>query len=283
MKFSAILRRPASALMALLMLAAMLFPALAGAEASVPLSWSEYKAAGGIGDEENYETVAGAIEQVVNQAVALYEAGDKETARQYASAANSNYYKPSGFDSKVRTQMSGSDASHAQSLFTNLRKAIKNDLGNEAVRAAAELDALSRKGRKGPGPVFQIPAKGVVQRESTKFLPPAAALVRRASEFIKSRACEGIVPGDVYRHLRVSRSLAELRFAELRGETIRAAIERERLDRVKKLLKTTTRPLSRIAKEAGFKSATHLSHLFKKRTNLSPSAWRKGRGNSTVS
>ena len=32
------------------------------------------------------------------------------------------------------------------------------------------------------------------------------------------------------------------------SETIRAAIERERLDRVKKLLKTTTRPLSRIAK-----------------------------------
>ena len=154
---------------------------------------------------------------------------------------------------------------------------VQSDGESVGLRAAAELDALSRKGRTGPGPVFQIPAKGVVQRESTKFLPPAAALVRRASEFIKSRACEGIVPGDVYRHLRVSRSLAELRFAELRGETIRAAIERERLDRVKKLLKTTDRTLSRIAKEAGFKSATHLSHLFKKRTDLSPSAWRKGR------
>ena len=160
---------------------------------------------------------------------------------------------------------------------------VQSDGESVGLRAAAELDALSRKGRKGPGPVFQIPAKGVVQRESTKFLPPAAALVRRGAEFIRAHASEGIVPGDVYRHLRVSRSLAELRFAELRGETIRAAIERERLDRVKRLLKTTNRPLARIAQEAGFKSANHLSHLFKKRTGLSPSAWRKGKGNSTVS
>ena len=131
------LRRALCAAMALLLLCAAALPAFAEADA-VPLTWAEWKEARGTGDEENYETVAGAIEEVVNQAVALYEAGDRDGAYEYARAANSSYYKSSGFDAKVRTQMSGSDASHAASLFSALRKSIKNDLGAEAVRAAAD-------------------------------------------------------------------------------------------------------------------------------------------------
>ena len=132
-------------MLALLLLSSLALPALAES-AEVPMTWTEWKAARGAADEENYETVASAIEEVVNQAVALYEAGDKETAYKYAQAANSNFYKAAGFDSKVRTQMSGSDASHASSLFSALRKSIKNDLGAEAVKAAAdELIAAIRE------------------------------------------------------------------------------------------------------------------------------------------
>ena len=68
-----------------------------------------------------------------------------------------------------------------------------------------------------------------------------------------------------------------MRFGELRGETIRAALEKERLNRVKHLLRATTRSIAGIARETGFSSAARLSHLFRQRTGLSPLRWRKQR------
>ena len=142
-------------------------------------------------------------------------------------------------------------------------------------QAAVELDDLMAGRRGGEPRQIRMSARKVVARESTAYIPPATALVRKALAFIGEHATEGIAPGDVVRHLGVSRRLAELRFAELEGRTIRSSIEDVRLDRVKHLLKTTSRPLILITEETGFKSAAHLSRLFKARTSLSPLAWRK--------
>ena len=114
-------------------------------------------------------------------------------------------------------------------------------------------------------------------RESTAPLPPATSLVESAMAYIHAHFAEGVTPRDVARSLGVSRRLAELRFKELRGKTIRAAIEHERLDRVKRLLRTTSLPIGRIAEETGFKSVVRLSHLFHQRTGDSPLQWRKKR------
>jgi transcriptional regulator GlxA family with amidase domain len=101
--------------------------------------------------------------------------------------------------------------------------------------------------------------------------------VESAVDYIRAHVAEGVTPSDVVRHLGVSRRLAELRFGELRGETIRAAIEKERLSRVKYLLRSTSRPIGAIAQETGFNSVARLSHLFRQRTGLSPLQWRKQR------
>ena len=77
-------------------------------------------------------------------------------------------------------------------------------------------------------------------------------------------------------HLRVSRRLAELRFSQICDQTIRQAIENERLERAKKMLRGADPSLARIAAALGFCSASHLSNLFKKRFGLSPRAWRTG-------
>ena len=143
--------------------------------------------------------------------------------------------------------------------------------------AAEELESLMAKpSARGPH-VLRIPVKKVVVRESTAPLPPATTLVESAMDYIRAHAAEGVTPTGVVRHLGVSRRLAELRFAELRGETIRAAIERERLERVKRLLKTTALPIGHIAAETGFKSVARLSHLFRQRMGTSPLQWRKQR------
>ena len=143
-------------------------------------------------------------------------------------------------------------------------------------RMAAEvLEELMAKRHTKSARFFRVPVKKVVVRESTAPPPPATALVESALAYIHAHATEGATPEDVVRHLGVSRRLAELRFKELRGETIRLAIERERLERVKRLLKTTSLPIGHIAAETGFKSVVRLSHLFRQRFGISPLQWRK--------
>ncbi len=55
---------------------------------------------------------------------------------------------------------------------------------------------------------------------------------------------------------------------------MRDAIEKERLERVQRLLRGSDRSLVRIAEQTGFKKVSHLSALFKKRFGLSPRAYR---------
>lgn len=136
-------------------------------------------------------------------------------------------------------------------------------------KAATELAALIAKRRGGAQRHIHMAAAKVIARESTAPIPPATSLVRNALAFIKEHAFEGITPSEVARRLGVSRRLADLRLAELRGETLKSAIEGERLSRVRHLLKTTERSIVRIAEETGFKSTTHLSHLFRKRFGMS--------------
>ena len=143
--------------------------------------------------------------------------------------------------------------------------------------AAETLETLMEKRRPEAALVSRIPVRKVIVRESTAPLPPATSLVESAMAYIHAHFAEGVTPRDVARSLGVSRRLAELRFKELRGKTIRAAIEHERLDRVKRLLRTTSLPIGRIAEETGFKSVVRLSHLFHQRTGDSPLQWRKKR------
>jgi AraC-like DNA-binding protein len=84
----------------------------------------------------------------------------------------------------------------------------------------------------------------------------------------------GITASDVTAYLGCSRELVDLRFRETEGITLREAIENFRLNEVKRLLKSTNRPISTIARQCGFKSASHLSHLFKHRTGMTPGEWK---------
>lgn len=109
----------------------------------------------------------------------------------------------------------------------------------------------------------------IVERNSSRIIPPMTVLVERAKQFIRNNACRGIGVGDVVTNARVSRRLLELRFRAAEGETIRSAIERVRLDRLRHLLRSTTRPLEDLAAECGFSGANALAHLFRKRMGMS--------------
>lgn len=102
------------------------------------LTWEEYVEAHGI-EAWNWNDAAAAIEGVAMHAAELYEAGDKDTAYEYAKATYWGYYETTGFERNTMAYISGSRVSSVELQFTTLRKAVKKDLGVETVRAEAEL------------------------------------------------------------------------------------------------------------------------------------------------
>ncbi len=141
-------------------------------------------------------------------------------------------------------------------------------------RAAEELERIaSKKGGRWYRTV-SVPPTTVIERESTRVRTPSAILVDRAKRFIHANALQGIDVGDVVKHLKVSRRLAEIRYRAATGETIREAIESVRMDKLKRLLASTRRPIAVLAAECGFRNANSLSHRFQKRFGVSMRAFR---------
>ena len=130
-------------------------------------------------------------------------------------------------------------------------------------RAAEELERIASEKADGRNKAISIHPKTVVERESTRMRTPSAILVDRTKSFIHANAFQGIDVEDVVKHLKVSRRLAEIRYRAATGETIREAIESVRMDKLKRLLSSTRRPIAVIAAQCGFHDANTLSHRFR--------------------
>ena len=135
--------------------------------------------------------------------------------------------------------------------------------------AAAALDAMM-DGRKTRSINF-IDCKplDIVERASTKFLPPVEALLKHALDIIQRDAIHGLSVHDVAMRLGVSQQLLALRFRQYEQKSVRDLILDTRLEHVKELLKHTRRDFAAVAKESGFNSANRLAHLFKEKIGLS--------------
>ena len=120
-------------------------------------------------------------------------------------------------------------------------------------------------------------ADGIVRRQSTRRLPRTNAIVSKAMELIRLRACSGLKPRDVFAGLTCSRRLVELYFRELTGHSVQDEIAQVRLMRVKELLSRPTVPLETIAPQCGWKSTAQLRVFFKSVEGRSMRQWRAER------
>lgn len=150
---------------------------------------------------------------------------------------------------------------------------IAPDFIEAGYRAADLLDRMM-SGRRPKTTVFHANVSQIITRDSTAPLTPATKIVADALSFIKAKALSGITSADVIAHLRVSRSLANLRFRELRGESIGEALVRERLAHAEKLLAGTTWSMKRIAAECGYADPNVFRNLFRAHHGQSMSAYR---------
>ena len=155
---------------------------------------------------------------------------------------------------------------------------IRTDDGLVGELAARALDGLMRSRKSAPAREILVPPTEVVERNSTRSVPPAGHLIQDALRYIHANVTKGLTVADVVHHLHVSPSLARKRFQEVAGKSIRDTILDARLALAERKLLATSEPIARIAKSCGFASPCRMAHFFAERRGLSPSEFRNRRG-----
>jgi len=142
------------------------------------LTWDEYLAGNGI-TEWNWNDAADAIEATAIHAADLYEQGDTGTAYEYAKATYWGYYETTGFERNTMSYIQNR-VSSVELQFTALRKAVKKDLGVEAVRAEAEkLSAMLHEDAlilSPEGPIAKTSSSGTSVGTSTTTASGASSV-----------------------------------------------------------------------------------------------------------
>ncbi|MBN1491436.1 MAG: XylR family transcriptional regulator, partial [Phycisphaerae bacterium] len=140
---------------------------------------------------------------------------------------------------------------------------------------AAEMLAMLMAGNEPPVRKLFVKPLGVAARQSTDLTAIEDPVVAKAMSFIRREACRGINVEDVLRHLSISRSVIQRRFRKQLGRTVHDEIIATRVGRTKELLAQTDLSLSQIAERVGIAHIEYLSAMFKRRTGLTLSAYRR--------
>ena len=143
-------------------------------------------------------------------------------------------------------------------------------------RIAAEMLDDLMHGREPQERAVSLPPLSVVTRGSTGYDAMRDPIFGRAVSYIREKAIAGGVPvPDVARAAGCSRSYLDRGFREKLGMSVREAVLRTRLERVKTLLATTNRSMVEISQDCGFARESHLAYLFRKATGKTMLRWRR--------
>lgn len=157
-------------------------------------------------------------------------------------------------------------ATPLSSLDQNVQK-----LGYEA---AAALGAMM-DGKKIPRQNFFTEPGHVVARQSSDVIAVGDPRIVKAIKFVRENAYTEIGVDQVARAAGMSRRALEKAFAKELGRTPLEEIQEIRYRKVQQLLLETDYVLPRIAEAAGFQYTEYLVRFFKKRSGLTPGAYRR--------
>ena len=140
---------------------------------------------------------------------------------------------------------------------------------------AAELLGDLLDGKPPPRQMILSPPDFLVPRQSTDAYVVADPLMAEALRFIAEHSDEGIKVRDVARGVNVTRRTLERRFAQEGGRTVAHEIVYFRLERLKRLLVQTEKPIKYLAREVGFSDAKQMHAVFSRVEGTPPSTYRK--------
>ncbi|MBR4171307.1 MAG: substrate-binding domain-containing protein [Kiritimatiellae bacterium] len=155
---------------------------------------------------------------------------------------------------------------------------VQPDFKEEGRLASELLESMMGSRGAAKSVTRLVGIKTIVHRETTFPMSHAGKLVQKALAFIDRNATRKIGVPDVIAYLKVSRSLAELRFRELQHESIYEAITRVRLEEVKHRLLTTCDTIETISVDCGWSNANTLKNLFRRAFGLSMRDYRNQHG-----
>ena len=155
---------------------------------------------------------------------------------------------------------------------------IDQNLEEGGYRAAALLDRMmsnpSPPANSSNQPPLLIPPRGIVTRRSTDVVAVADPTVRAALLFIAEHLGEPIGAPQIAEAIGVKRTDLDLRFRSVLDRSVGEEIRRQRLARVKRLLKETDRSIADISAETGYCTSSHLTNAFKAAFGMTPKACR---------
>lgn len=150
---------------------------------------------------------------------------------------------------------------------------ILPDFEQAGYRVAESLDQ-SIQGKRPAN--FLYGPLSVIRRESSRTLRTSDPRVRKAQAFIRRNYLDpGLQTEDVVAEMNCSRRLADLRFREATGHSIREEIHALRLERAYALLRNPRQAISPIPSLCGYASEPFFKRMFKRETGLTMREWRK--------
>jgi len=154
---------------------------------------------------------------------------------------------------------------------------VEPDFETCGYRAAQLLEDLMFGGRRSPQYLL-YGVRRIVERESSQLGSRASdGRVIGGLEFIRLNATRSIGVPDIARHMCVSRRTAELLFRKQLDHSITEEIQRVRVEKMKRFLSDTDRPITMICDSCGYESEAHAKRLFKRVTGLTMSQFREER------
>ncbi len=140
---------------------------------------------------------------------------------------------------------------------------------------AAELLERLMTGKEVSPRIVRLEPFGVHLRQSTDVTAIDDPDIVMALQLIRSNACDGIKIEDIVSEVSLSRRTFEQQFKKVVGRTPHEEILRVKLARAKRLLAESDLSLSQIANRVGFTHASYLCEVFRTKTDLTPSQYRK--------
>ena len=151
---------------------------------------------------------------------------------------------------------------------------IDQNLETGGYEAAALLGRLMN-GERPPGNPILVPPGDICLRRSTDVIASHDQDVRRALDYIADHIAAPLGAAQIANALGISRNVLDKRFHADLGRSIGSEIKRQRMAKVKLLLRNSNAPAAEIARQTGFCSASHLANAFRSATGLTPRAWRQ--------
>ena len=150
------------------------------------------------------------------------------------------------------------------SLSSPSLSSIRPDTEGQGYRAALWLDKQLNGHVRKTRRTILCKAKSVAERESTRPPPPGKHLVESALDYMRRNHASPLTPESIARHLRCSRRILDMRFAEFHTATVGATLTQIRLEHVKDMLLSSDLSVTEIGAACGFRCPNALKNLFKR-------------------